>query len=232
MKNSDLVDLLLPVSTNYVFGGSRYSIYDTDCSGIVCGAFYIIHNIDPYRLGDYTGSQWNSPILSKLWWGTTPNLPWDSMEKGDVIFTSNCSSDFSTGQGSHVGFYTGDRYNPFLSHFRDGGPYITAVNGVYGNEKYFGVSRYKRGSEENMHPSEFWEYNYQNSAPGGNMYNAIVKIAQSIFEPHDSATGDGISGSMIDRVDYIDMRIREMEKKLSEQNELIMALLQQLQQTR
>ena len=145
--NSQLVDLLLPISTRYVFGGTRYDVIDTDCSGIVCGAFYKVFGLDPYELGDWTGSQWASGATERIWYGTTPELPWDDMEKGDLIFTSNCSPDFSTGNGSHVGFYTGNPSAPFLSHFRDGGPEVTAVNGVYGNERYYGVKRYRDGED-------------------------------------------------------------------------------------
>lgn len=211
--NADMVDLLMPISTRYVFGGSRYEPYDTDCSGMVCAAFYKVHGVDPYTLGDWTGAQWSRGVLSKLWWGTTPNLPWDRMQKGDVIFTSNCSVDFSTGNGSHVGFYTGDPGAPFLSHFADGGPYVTAVNGVYGNECYFGVARYMEGADD-MQPANVWEYNYNNSAVGGNMYNAVNGTAQAILEPHESSAGDGTSGSMRDRIEWMDMRIREMHDQI------------------
>ena len=216
-RNAEMVDLLMPISTNYVFGGTRYDVYDTDCSGIVCGAFYKVFGIDPSVLGDYTGSQWSRGTLAKLWWGTTPDLPWDQMVKGDVIFTSNCSVDFSTGQGSHVGFYTGDPSAPFLSHYANGGPYVTAVNGVYGGtEKFFGVARYLPGLEEDMRPADVWEYNYDNTAVYGNMYNAMNCTAQAVLEGHESATGDGTVGSMKDRIDWIDKRVREMSEDVAE----------------
>lgn len=216
-RNAEMVDLLMPIATNYVFGGTRYDVYDTDCSGIVCGAFYKVFGLDPYTLGDFTGSQWSWGTLAKLWWGTTPDLPWDMMEKGDVIFTSNCSPDFSTGQGSHVGFYTGDPNAPFLSHYANGGPYVTAVNGVYGGtEKYFGVARYLPGLEEDMRPAEVWEYNYNETAVYGNMYNAMNCTAQAVLEGHESAAGDGTVGSMKDRIDWIDMRVREMSEAVEE----------------
>lgn len=148
MNNSDLVNLLLPISTNYVFGGSRYEPYNTDCSGIVCAAFYQVFGIEPFVLGTWTGAQWSNGFLDFVWYGYSPDLPYDDMLPGDVIFTSNCSSDFSTGNGSHVGFYTGNPEAPFLSHFANGGPYVTAVNGVYGNERYYGVRRYTQGADE------------------------------------------------------------------------------------
>lgn len=215
-RNAEMVDLLMGVSTEYVFGGTRYDIYRTDCSGIVCGAFYRVFGLDPYVLGVDTGSQWSRGTLAKLWWGTTPDLPWDDMYKGDLIFTSNCSPDFSTANGSHVGFYTGDPAHPFQSHFADGGPYITAVNGVYGGtEKFFGLARYLPGLEEDMRPAEVWEYNYEGSAPGGNCYNALMETTYAVAVPHDSATGDGTNGSMKDRIDYIDMRVREMHEDMA-----------------
>lgn len=215
-RNAEMVDLLMGVSTDYVFGGTRYDIYRTDCSGVVCGAFYRVFGLDPYILGVDTGSQWSRGTLAKLWWGTTPDLPWEDMYKGDVIFTSNCSPDFSTANGSHVGFYTGDPAHPFQSHFANGGPYITAVNGVYGGtECYFGVARYREGIDD-MQPANVWEYNYQNSAVGGNMYNAVNGIAQAVLEPHESSAGDGTSGSMRDRLEWVDMRVREMSEDVAE----------------
>lgn len=148
MNNSDLVNLLLPISTDYVFGGSRYEPYNTDCSGMVCAAFYQVFGIEPFVLGTWTGAQWSNGFLDFVWYGYSPDLPYDDMLPGDVIFTSNCSSDFSTSNGSHVGLYTGNPEAPFLSHFANGGPYVTAVNGVYGNECYYGVRRYAQGADE------------------------------------------------------------------------------------
>ena len=215
MGNSRLVDVLDGISTRYVLGGSRYEPYDTDCSGVVCAAFWQVFGIDPGTLGDWTGAQWSRGTLSKLWWGTTPDLPWADMKRGDVIFTSNRSPDFSTTNGSHVGFYTGDPAAPFLSHFADGGPYVTAVNGVYGNECYYGVARYENGDDD-MQPNQMWEYNYEGTAVNGNCYNALNSTASAVVEAHESAAGDGSVGSMKDRIDWIDMRVREMREDVTE----------------
>lgn len=147
--NAELVDYLMPISTNYVLGGSRYSPYNTDCSGVVDAAFWHVFGVYPWALGDWTGNMWTSSVTEQVWWGTTPYLPFDSMQKGDLIFTSTLSGAFDTVNGSHVGFYTGNPDAPFLSHFTNGGPYVTAVNGVYsGNEKYYGVKRYMPGSDD------------------------------------------------------------------------------------
>ena len=184
-SNAELVDYIWPISTNYVFGGSRYEPYNTDCSGMVCAAFWHIHGVNPYTLGDWTGAQWANGLLTHLWWGTTPYLPYDKMEKGDVIFTSTSSPDFTTGNGSHVGFYTGDPNAPFLSHFANGGPYVTAVNGVYGgNETYYGVARYTPGSEDDVSASDLWSY--QNPSESIDAYQALM-------ETHAAVTGGGIS---------------------------------------
>lgn len=175
--NAELVDYLMPISTNYVLGGSRYSPYNTDCSGVVDAAFWHVFDVYPWALGDWTGSQWTSSVTEQIWRGTSPYLPFESMQKGDLIFTSTLSSAFDTVNGSHVGFYTGNPDAPFLSHFANGGPYVTAVNGVYrGNERYFGVKRYMPGSEDNMEAHEVWDYNYESTAPKGNMYNCVVDI--------------------------------------------------------
>lgn len=71
-------------------------------------------------------------------------MPFEVMREDDLIFSSIYSPVFDTEDGSHVGFYTGNPEDPFLSHFCDGGPLVTAVNGVYGGrERYFGVKRMK-----------------------------------------------------------------------------------------
>ena len=179
--NAEMVDYIRPISTNYVFGGSRYEPYNTDCSGMVCAAYWHVFGLSPYSLGTWTGGQWSSPETVEIWRGTTPYLPWDSMRKGDMIFTSTESPEYNTGNGSHVGFYTGDPNAPFLSHFANGGPYVTAVNGVYGGrEIYFGVKRYLPGSEDDMEPHDVWEYNYKNTAPGGNMYNCALRTNEAV----------------------------------------------------
>ena len=226
-SNAELVDYIWPISTNYVFGGSRYEPYNTDCSGIVCAAFWNIHGVDPYTLGDWTGAQWANGTLAQLWWGTTPYLPYDKMEKGDVIFTSTSSPDFSTGNGSHVGFYTGDPNAPFLSHFANGGPYVTAVNGVYGgNETYYGVARYMPGSEDEM---GVWnDTSYQEPWPtGADMGTRIVYIdkysnelyndvCQKDMSGAEKATGEKVNTGvgMHERLAYCEGYIKQINKKL------------------
>ena len=182
--NAQLVDLLETVSTRYVFGGTRYDVYDTDCSGVVCGAFWRVFGLDPYTLGTWTGAQWDYPTTVKLWWGESPNLPFDSMQRGDLIFTSNCSPDFSTGNGSHIGFYTGNPDAPFISHFADGCPCVTAVNGVYGNERYYGVKRYMPGSEDDLSAQEVWDdTRYQEPyGTGASMGTRLVYIDKYVNE--------------------------------------------------
>ena len=186
MSNADLVYAMYDARpTNYVFGGSRYGMRDTDCSGMVDGAFYAVYGISPYSLGTWTGALWSSPMLDYVWSGTTPYLPYDSMQIGDVIFTSTTSPTFSTGEGSHVGFYTGDPSAPFVSHFANGGPYITAVNGVYGGrEIYYGVQRYTPGSEDDVSATDVWSY--QNP-------NEHIDAYQALMETHKAVTGNGIS---------------------------------------
>ena len=65
-SNAEMVDYIWPISTNYVFGGSRYSPYNTDCSGMMCAAMWHVHGVDPYTFGDCTGAQWNGGLLRKL----------------------------------------------------------------------------------------------------------------------------------------------------------------------
>ena len=209
-SNAEMVDYIWPISTNYVFGGSRYEPYNTDCSGMVCAAFWHVHGIDPSFLGDWTGAQWNRGLLKQLWWGQTPYLPWDIMQKGDVIFTSTSAPSFNTGQNSHVGFYTGDPNAPFLSHFANGGPYVTAVNGVYsGNERYFGLARYMPGSEEDMDKGEListrdsgnipawqawsWAYTYAKDA-----VEKVIAVEKKVAAIQSAVNNLKISGATVD----------------------------------
>lgn len=208
MNNSDLVNLLLPISTNYVFGGTRYEPYNTDCSGIVCAAFYQVFGIEPFVLGTWTGAQWSNSFLDFVWYGYSPDLPYDEMLIGDVIFTSNCSSDFSTGNGSHVGFYTGNPDAPFLSHFADGGPYITAVNGVYGNERYYGVKRYSKGAE-NMEPVDIWAYKNKSMNGNKDAYQLLTDI-------HDQVTRTDTAGWPTPNGHDIFGRVNAIEKNVDE----------------
>ena len=209
-SNAEMVDYIMPISTNYVFGGSRYEPRNTDCSGMMCAAMWHVHGVDPYTFGDCTGAQWNGGLLRKLWWGTDPYLPWDIMQKGDFIFTSTVAPSFNTGEGSHIGLYTGDPNAPFLSHFANGGPYVTAVNGVYsGNEKYFGVARYVPGSEEDMDKGEListrdsgnipawqawsWAYTYAKDA-----VETVAAVETKVAAIQSAVNNLKISGATVD----------------------------------
>lgn len=207
MNNSDLVNLLLPISTDYVFGGSRYEPYNTDCSGIVCAAFYQVFGISPYTLGTWTGAQWSNDFLDFVWYGYSPDLPYDEMFEGDVIFTSNCSPDFSTGNGSHVGFYTGNPEAPFLSHFANGGPYVTAVNGVYGNEQYYGVKRYSKGCEDMATPAENWSYKNDSMSK--------IDVYQELFDVHMQLTRTDNAGWNTPQGHDIFGRVNAIQEQLS-----------------
>lgn len=233
MSNADLVYAMYDARpTNYVFGGSRYGMRDTDCSGMVDGAFYAVYGISPYSLGTWTGALWSSPMLDYVWSGTTPYLPYDSMQIGDVIFTSTTSPTFSTGEGSHVGFYTGDPSAPFVSHFANGGPYITAVNGVYGGrEIYYGVARYTPGSEDDVSAQDVWDYelgtdgtpHYKNEAAWKHLSwchhdtaAVYADVCQKDMSTVEKATGEKVNTGvgLHERLAYCEAYIKQMNKKL------------------
>lgn len=211
-SNAEMVDYIWPISTNYVFGGSRYEPYNTDCSGMVCAAFWHVHGIDPSFLGDWTGAQWNRGLLKQLWWGQTPYLPWDIMQKGDVIFTSTSAPSFNTGQNSHVGFYTGDPNAPFLSHYANGGPYVTAVNGVYGgNEKYYGVARYVPGSEDEVSAAELWGYKNKSMNGDKDAYQLLTDMHEQLTRTDNAGWGTPAGHDIYGRVNAIEKAVDNLK---------------------
>lgn len=196
--NADLVQAMYDARpTNYVFGGSRWGMSNTDCSGMVDGAFWKVFGLSPYSLGTWTGAIWNSPELERIWFGTSANLPWDKMQIGDVISTSCTSPTFSTGEGSHVGFYTGNPSAPFVSHFANGGPYVTAVNGVYGGrEIYFGVQRYMPGSEDDMNKDELIATRDDGNIPAWEAWSWAFTYSKDSAEMLDKEISTQASGNI------------------------------------
>lgn len=221
-NNSDLVDFLLPISTRYVFGGSRFEPYDTDCSGMVDAAFWHVFGLSPYILGTCTGEIWASNATKRIWQGQTPNLPWDEMKKGDVILSGYTSSHFDTGNGSHVGFYTGTPDAPYLSHFRDGGPEITGMLGVYGGkEKYFCVKRYMEG-ESDMTPEQAQQlkfiYNHlhwNEQTHFSDLGNLVAEFPIEYETIDDKGEKSPLVQPLGKRLGYIDQRIHVIESMLA-----------------
>lgn len=136
---------------NYVFGGSRTdpdSTGGTDCSGMITAAFYQVLNIYPDVIGSWTGSQWTNSNFTTILDSTTDfsAIPWGDMLPGDLIFTASSTtgnSTFSTGSGSHVGFYTGtpNANDSYISCYTNGCPNLSAVSTIYGGG-WVGVRRY------------------------------------------------------------------------------------------
>ena len=220
----------------YIFGGNRYNADSgTDCSGLVCAAFYNVHGVKPSELGDWTGAQWSEGEYTRtIWYGTSPDLPYDEMQRGDLIFTSNCSSDFSTGNGSHIGFYTGDPDAPFLSHFASNGPRVTAVNGVYGNECYYGVKRIllEEESEDDMSAEDVWNFE-QNGTLMRDRVQGTDQAANSANEQltrRDDVSGRGTDANLYERVCYLGARTAEQGEQLSDLQTKVNQILDKLNQ--
>lgn len=246
---SSVWEYMYGINTRYVFGGSRYEPRDTDCSGMVCACMYQCLGIEPDALGTWTGAQWASELSSVIWQGETPDLPWHIMKPDDIIFTSCESPLFDTGEGSHVGLYTGDENMPFLSHFCDGGPLITRVNGVYGGQEcYFGVKRLKgdymgvledtsyqepfptgadigtrlvyidKKTQEildgvNGIPGAVFSYNWEDTAPGGNMYNCIVQTYQMMLDVWNRRESyDEKLDKLLATLDELEKRVEVLDK--------------------
>lgn len=98
---------------NYIFGGNRLNPQEsggTDCSGMVIAAIYHARGL---VIGSFTGNIWASTYCEQLYYAANGNwqaLPWDEMQEGDILMMSSNSYDFTTGNGSHTGLYTGTPY--------------------------------------------------------------------------------------------------------------------------
>ena len=212
--------------------GRTYEIpgNDFDCSSSVKKAWEIALQGSPYEgvLG-YNGydkdGNWQSWYTgNEVWLFTSSGLfTWEPTsfiaETGDLYLNEashvamcqtqvpDVLSEFSINEfgditGGQIGDQTGgeSRLAPY---------YDFPWNGIL---HYNGLA----DEEDDMRPNEVWEYNYQNSAPGGNCYNALMETAYAVAVPHDSAAGDGTNGSMKDRIDYIDMRVKEIHDQMAE----------------
>lgn len=216
--NADLVDYLMPISTRYVFGGSRFDPCDTDCSGMVDAAFWHVLGVWPYTLGTYTGDIWASDATAEIWRGTTPNLPWDIMHKGDIILSGYTSPEFNTGKGSHVGLYTGDPSAPFLSHFCNGGPLVTGMTGVYGGKEcYFGVKRYLEGDID-MTPEQaqqlqfiYDHLHWRESDHYSDLGNLVAEFPVE-YETWEGGKREPLTQPLGKRIGFIDQRIHVIEE--------------------
>lgn len=106
----------------------------------------------------------------------------------------------------------------------DQGPAIhqfSSSNGLDKDIAYFGADGWRKfatgkGNEAAMEPHEVWEYHYdadgQNTAPGGNMYNCSVRTHDMLVQltsAYDGPEDDGSNGTLLNRIGYIDMRIRQ-----------------------
>ena len=77
-----------------------------------------------------------------------------------------CINELGTTTGGAVGDQTG---------------YEAYVHGYY-DFPWNCILHYIGESEDDLRPAEVWEYNYQNSAPGGNMYNCAVSTNNKVNE--------------------------------------------------
>ena len=77
-----------------------------------------------------------------------------------------CINELGTTTGGAVGDQTG---------------YEAYIHGYY-DFPWNCILHYIGESEDDLRPAEVWEYNYQNSAPGGNMYNCAVSTNNKVNE--------------------------------------------------
>ena len=121
-----------------------------------------------------------------------------------------CINEFGDVTGGLVGDQTG---------------YEAYIHGYY-DFPWNCILHYIGESEDDLKPADVWEYSYKPYPPRtDNVYNTLIAIDEALNVPHESANGDGVAGSLVDRVDWIDGRVREMDPKLDKLQASIDALI-------
>jgi pyruvate-formate lyase len=76
-------------------------------------------------------------------------------------------------------------------------------------------------SEDDVSAKDVWEYNWENTAPGGNMYNTLVEVykkvdnmAQDVWEYNWQETAPG--GNMYNAIVSMNMQIAALSEAVKE----------------
>lgn len=173
----------------------------TDCSGFVRWCYLQFG----YDVGTWTGDE--SYAGYEVARGHYPSeIPWDSLQPGDLILmTATYYDDYSFSHYlCHIELYCGG--GTMIGHPGGYGPqekWAQAWMESYGCITW--MVRRVFESEDDMRPADVWEYNYNNSAPNGNMYNCVIDIHKNA-QPHNvweynyknSAPGGNMYNCMVD----------------------------------
>lgn len=220
-QGSDLIALARSKAGQWYYTNDQWARMNpeqsggTDCSGFVRWC-YLQFGID---VGTWTGDE--SYAGYEVARGHYPSeIPWDSLQPGDLILmTATYWNDYS--------------FSHYLCHIElyCGGGTMIGHPGGYGPQEKWAQSwmesygcitwmvRRVFESEDDMRPADVWEYNYNNSAPGGNMYNCVIDI-QKNAQPHNvweynyknTAPGGNMYNCMVDMYKKVDSLQKAVDK--------------------
>ena len=144
----------------------------TDCSGFVRWC-YLQYGID---VGTWTGDESRAGV--EIARGHYPSeIPWDEMQPGDLILmTATYWNDYSFSHYlCHIELYCGN--GTMIGHPSGMGPqekWAAAWMKAYGCITWM-VRRVFEGDDD-VSAKDVWTYDWEDTAPGGNMYNCVLEI--------------------------------------------------------
>ena len=162
----------------------------TDCSGFVRWC-YLQYGID---VGTWTGDESRAGV--EIARGHYPSeIPWDEMQPGDLILmTATYWNDYSFSHYlCHIELYCGN--GTMIGHPSGYGPqekWAQAWMQAYGCITWM-VRRVFEGDDD-VSAQDVWNYDWNNTAPDGNMYNCVLGIHRnaqpsSLWEYHYDENG-------------------------------------------
>lgn len=187
-KGDELVALLRSIVGQWYYTNDWWARMNpeksggSDCSGTARWAYSKFG----YDIGTWTGDE--SHAGYEIARGHYPSeIPWDIMKPGDLILmTATYWNNYEFDEYlCHIEIYCGD--GTMIGHPGGYGPqekWAQAWMEAYRCITWMVRRVFEEGDDMEAH--EFWEYDYENTAPGGNMYNCAV-------ETNKAVTGFGIS---------------------------------------
>ena len=231
-QGSDLIALARSKAGQWYYTNDQWARMNpeqsggTDCSGFVRWC-YLQFGID---VGTWTGNE--SYAGYEVARGHYPSeIPWDSLQPGDLILmTATYYDDYSFSHYlCHIELYCGG--GTMIGHPGGYGPqekWAQAWMESYGCITWM-VRRVFEGDDD-VSAKDVWTYDWEDTAPGGNMYNCVIDI-QKNAQPHNvweynyknTAPGGNMYNCMVDMY----KKVAELQKavdKLQGGNSSVVAI--------